>query len=279
MITSGKGGVGKTTTAANFASALALRGYKTVVIDFDIGLRNLDLLMGCERRIVYDFINVINNDAKLNQALIKDKRLPNLSILPASQTRDKESLKKEGVETILNQLREEFEYIICDSPAGIEKGAMMALYFADTAIVVTNPEMTSIRDSDRIIGIIGAKSRRAELDLPPIKEYYLLNRYDPKRAERQEIIDLETVQKILAIDFLGIIPESDDIIHASNIGEPVVFHEPAIPAGQAYLNVVSRYLGEDVPHQHLPQEGKIGFWTSLYQTFISQTKKLTSKKT
>ena len=177
VVTSGKGGVGKTTSSAAISTGLAQRGKKTVVIDFDIGLRNLDLIMGCERRVVYDFVNVINGEATLNQALIKDKRVENLFILPASQTRDKDALTKEGVEKIINKLQEmDFDYIICDSPAGIETGALMALYFADEAIVTTNPEVSSVRDSDRILGILASKSRRAEQSLAPVKEHLLLTR-------------------------------------------------------------------------------------------------------
>ncbi len=169
VITSGKGGVGKTTTAAAFAAGLALRGHKTVVIDFDVGLRNLDLIMGCERRVVFDFINVINGDANLNQALIKDKRNDNLFIFPTSQTRDKDALKRQGVERVIEELKQQFDYIICDSPAGIEHGAITALYFADSAIIVTNPEVSSVRDSDRIIGILSSRSRRAERNEPPVE--------------------------------------------------------------------------------------------------------------
>ena len=184
VMTSGKGGVGKTTSSAAIATGLALKGHKTVVIDFDVGLRNLDLLMGCERRVVFDFINVIQGDAKLKQALIKDKRVENLSILPTSQTRDKDALTKEGVARVLDELRQEFDYIVCDSPAGIEKGALLALYFADEAIVVSNPEISSVRDSDRILGVLASRSRRAELGLEPVREHLLLTRYDTQRVAR-----------------------------------------------------------------------------------------------
>src|SRR5437763_498065 len=190
-ITSGKGGVGKTTTAAAFAAGLALRGHKTVVIDFDVGLRNLDLVMGCERRVVFDFINVINGDANLNQALIKDKRNDNLYIFPTSQTRDKDALKREGVERVLEELKQQFDFIICDSPAGIEHGAVTALYFADAAIIVTNPEVSSVRDSDRIIGILASRSRRAERNEPPVETNLLLTRYDPARVAKGEMLTVE----------------------------------------------------------------------------------------
>jgi septum site-determining protein MinD len=249
VITSGKGGVGKTTSSAAFATGLALRGFKTVVIDFDVGLRNLDLIMGCERRVVYDFVNVINGEASLSQALIKDKRVDNLYILPASQTRDKDALTQEGVEKIINDLSTQgFDYILCDSPAGIERGAQLALYFADSAIVVTNPEVSSVRDSDRILGILASKTRRAEQDLEPVSEFLLLTRYAPERVERGDMLSVEDVKEILAIPLLGIIPESPAVLRASNSGSPVVLDD-ASDAGKAYRDAISRFLGEDLPHR------------------------------
>src|SRR5438132_3658543 len=208
VITSGKGGVGKTTTAAAFAAGLALRGHKTVVIDFDVGLRNLDLIMGCERRVVFDFINVINGDANLNQALIKDKRNDNLFIFPTSQTRDKDALRREGVDRVLEELKQQFDYIICDSPAGIEHGAITALYFADSAIIVTNPEVSSVRDSDRIIGILASRSRRAEFNLEPVAVHLLLSRYSPERVRKGEMLTVEEGKEIMSIPLLGAIPET-----------------------------------------------------------------------
>lgn len=246
VVTSGKGGVGKTTSSAAFATGLALRGFKTVIIDFDIGLRNLDLIMGCERRVVYDFVNVINREANLTQALIKDKRIDNLYILPASQTRDKDALTDEGVERVLDELKKEFDYIVCDSPAGIERGALMALYHADAAIVVTNPEVSSVRDSDRILGILASKSKRAEQRLEPISEYLLLTRYSPERVESGEMLSVDDVKEILAVPLLGIIPESQAVLRASNQGVPVVLDEQS-DAGLAYKDAVARFLGEDVP--------------------------------
>jgi septum site-determining protein MinD len=243
VVTSGKGGVGKTTTAAAFAAGLALRGYKTVVIDFDVGLRNLDLVMGCERRVVFDFINVINGDAKLNQALIRDKRNDNLYIFPTSQTRDKEALKREGVDRVLDELKSDFDYIVCDSPAGIEHGAITALYFADSAIIVTNPEVSSVRDSDRIIGILSSKSRRAERNQEAVTVQLLVTRYAPDRVTRGEMLTVEDVKEILSIPLLGVIPESESVLRASNTGTPVVFEEDS-PAGRAYLDAVARFLGE-----------------------------------
>ncbi len=243
VVTSGKGGVGKTTTAAAFSAGLALRGHKTVVIDFDVGLRNLDLVMGCERRVVFDFINVINGDAKLNQALIKDKRNENLFIFPTSQTRDKEALKREGVDRVLEELKANFDYIICDSPAGIEHGAITALYFADSAIIVTNPEVSSVRDSDRIIGILNSKSRRAERGEAPVTVNLLLTRYAPDRVTKGEMLTVDDVKEILSIPLLGVIPESESVLRASNTGTPVVFDEES-PAGHAYLDAVARFLGE-----------------------------------
>lgn len=245
VVTSGKGGVGKTTSAAAIATGLALQGKKTVVIDFDVGLRNLDLIMGCERRVVFDFINVLNDGIRLHQALIKDKRVEGLYILPTSQTRDKDALHVEGVERALNELRQEFDYIICDSPAGIEKGAQMALYFADEAIIVTNPEVSSVRDSDRIIGILNSKSRRAERGEEPVKQHLLLTRYDVDRVARGEMLKLDDVLEILAIPVLGVIPQDDSVLQASNVGMPIVLDERS-PAGQAYNDAVRRLIGEQL---------------------------------
>jgi septum site-determining protein MinD len=255
VVTSGKGGVGKTTTSAAISMGLALRGHRTVVIDFDIGLRNLDLIMGCERRVVYDFVNVINNEASLNQALIKDKRCENLFILPASQTRDKDALTLEGVERVLNELSENYDYIVCDSPAGIERGAHLAMYFADDAIVVTNPEVSSVRDSDRMLGLLASKSRRAEQNQEPIREYLLLTRYSPQRVKLGEMLSVDDVQEILSLHLLGVIPESKAVLSASNSGNPVVIDDKS-DAGQAYQDVVSRYLGEEVPHRFIDEEKK-----------------------
>ena len=243
VVTSGKGGVGKTTTAAAFSSGLALNGYKTVVIDFDIGLRNLDIIMGCERRVVFDFVNVINGEASLRQALIKDKRIRDLFILPASQTRDKDSLTQEAVGRILNELAQEFDYIVCDSPAGIETGALMAMYFADHAIVVTNPEVSSVRDSDRILGILASKTKRAMEDNTPISEHLLITRYDPVRVEKGEMLSVTDVNDILSIPLIGVIPESKAILKASNTGIPVILDEDS-DAGQAYKDAIARFLGE-----------------------------------
>ncbi|WP_028115547.1 septum site-determining protein MinD [Ferrimonas senticii] len=255
VVTSGKGGVGKTTTSASISMGLALRGHRTVVIDFDIGLRNLDLILGCERRVVYDFVNVIRGEATLNQALIKDKRNDNLYVLPASQTRDKDALSQSGVEQVLEQLKQQFDFIICDSPAGIEHGAMMALYFADEAIVTTNPEVSSVRDSDRIIGMLQSRSRRAELGLEPVKEHLLLTRYNPERVASQEMLSLADVEEILAIPVLGLIPECGSVLNASNKGLPVIMDETS-HAGQAYQDAVSRLLGEDKPLRFLDVEKK-----------------------
>ncbi len=246
VVTSGKGGVGKTTSAAAIATGLALRGNKTVVIDFDVGLRNLDLIMGCERRVVYDLVNVIQGEAGLNQALIRDKRVDNLHILPASQTRDKDALTLEGVEAVLEKLSEDFDYILCDSPAGIERGAQLAMYFADEAIVVTNPEVSSVRDSDRILGLLASKTRRAERGDEPIRERLLITRYNPERVDSGDMLNLDDIREILAIDLLGLIPESEAVLRASNQGLPVT-HDANSDAGQAYNDTVARLLGEEIP--------------------------------
>ncbi|WP_394129996.1 septum site-determining protein MinD [Shewanella maritima] len=262
VVTSGKGGVGKTTSSAAIATGLALKGHKTVVIDFDIGLRNLDLIMGCERRVVYDFVNVINGEANLNQALIKDKRCEHLFILPASQTRDKDALTKEGVGKVLDDLAKDFEYIICDSPAGIEQGAMMALYFADVAIVTTNPEVSSVRDSDRILGMLQSRSRRAEQNLDPIQEYLLLTRYSPARVKTGEMLSVEDVEEILAIKLVGVIPESQAVLKASNSGVPVIIDQES-DAGLAYSDTIERLLGNDVPLRFTEEEKK-GFLKRIF---------------
>ena len=256
VVTSGKGGVGKTTSSAAIGTGLALKGFKTVIIDFDIGLRNLDLIMGCERRVVYDFVNVIKGEATLNQALIKDKRTPNLSILPASQTRDKDALNKEGVQKVLDDLAESgFEYIVCDSPAGIETGAIMALYFADEAIVTTNPEVSSVRDSDRILGMLASKSQRAEQGKEPVKEHLLLTRYNPERVTRGDMLSVEDVLDILSIPLLGVIPESPAVLKASNSGSPVILDTES-DAGLAYGDAVSRLIGEKVDFRFIEEEKK-----------------------
>jgi len=262
VLTSGKGGVGKTTSAAAIAAGLALRGKRTVVIDFDVGLRNLDLIMGCERRVVFDFINVINGDAILNQALIKDKRNDNLYIFPTSQTRDKDALKRAGVDRVIEELKQQFDYIICDSPAGIEHGAITALYFADSAIIVTNPEVSSVRDSDRIIGILASRSRRAERNEPPVELNLLLTRYDPGRVVRGEMLTVDDVKEILSIPLLGVIPESESVLRASNTGTPVAFDEDS-PAGRAYLDAVARFLGEQREMRFVQPERR-GFLKVLF---------------
>ncbi|MEM7873551.1 septum site-determining protein MinD [Morganella morganii] len=263
VVTSGKGGVGKTTSSAAIATGLAQKGKKTVVIDFDIGLRNLDLIMGCERRVVYDFVNVIQGDATLNQALIKDKRTDNLFILPASQTRDKDALTREGVEKVLNELGEmDFDFIICDSPAGIESGALMALYFADEAIITTNPEVSSVRDSDRILGILSSKSRRAEQGLEPITEHLLLTRYNPGRVSSGDMLSMEDVLEILCIPLIGVIPEDQSVLRSSNQGEPVILDQES-DAGKAYDDTVARILGEDRPFRFIEEEKK-GFLKRLF---------------
>jgi len=263
VVTSGKGGVGKTTTSASFSTGLALRGHKTAVIDFDVGLRNLDLIMGCERRVVYDLINVIQGEATLNQALIKDKQCPELYVLAASQTRDKDALTVEGVKKVLDELAAmDFEYIVCDSPAGIENGAMMAMHFADEALVVTNPEVSSVRDSDRILGMLSSKTRRAIDGGDPIKEHLLITRYNPGRVDQGQMLSLEDIQDILRIALIGVIPESEAVLQASNQGLPAV-HLQGSDVSEAYKDVVARFLGEDRPLRFIEAQ-KPGFLKRLF---------------
>lgn len=263
VVTSGKGGVGKTTTSASFATGLALRGLKTVVIDFDVGLRNLDLIMGCERRVVYDFINVIQGEANLNQALIKDKQCENLFVLAASQTRDKDALSQEGVEKVLNDLAGMgFDYIVCDSPAGIETGALMAMHFADEALIVTNPEVSSVRDSDRILGMLGSKTKRAIEGSDPIKEHLLITRYNPNRVEDGQMLSLQDIQDILRVPLIGVIPESENVLQASNQGTPAI-HMNGSDVSEAYKDVIDRFLGEDKPLRFVDVE-KAGFFKRLF---------------
>lgn len=255
VVTSGKGGVGKTTTSASFATGLALRGHKTVVIDFDVGLRNLDLILGCERRVVFDFVNVIHGEAKLQQALIKDKTVENLYILAASQTRDKDALTQDGVERVLNELKQDFEYIICDSPAGIERGAHLAMYFADEALVVTNPEVSSVRDSDRVLGLLASKTQKVEQGRGRLKEHLVLTRYNPNRVVKNEMMSVKDIEDILAIPLLGVIPESPAVLTSSNSGSPVISDKNS-DAGVAYDDLVARFLGEERPHRFLNPEKK-----------------------
>lgn len=263
VVTSGKGGVGKTTSSAAISTGLALKGKKTVVIDFDVGLRNLDLIMGCERRVVYDFVNVIQGEASLSQALIKDKHTENLFVLPASQTRDKDALNQEGVGKVIDELKKmDFDFIICDSPAGIEAGALMALYYADEAVITTNPEVSSVRDSDRILGILASKSKRAEEGKEPIKEHLLITRYNPKRVNAGEMLSLEDIIDLLRIPVVGVIPESESVLKASNQGEPVILDKESV-AGLAYQDTVDRLLGEEKPLRFVSEEKK-GLFKRLF---------------
>jgi septum site-determining protein MinD len=263
VVTSGKGGVGKTTTSASIAVGLARRGKRVVVIDFDIGLRNLDLIMGCERRVVYDFVNVIHGECNLRQALIKDKRFENLYVLAASQTRDKDALTSEGVRRVLDELGAEgFDYVICDSPAGIEKGAHLAMYFADRAIVVVNPEVSSVRDSDRILGLLASKTQRAEAGTGGVREHLLLTRYSPRRVATGEMMSVADVKEILGLEVVGVIPESTDVLSASNAGTPVILNDKS-EVSHAYEDAVARLLGETVPLR-FTEEPKKGLFARMF---------------
>ena len=254
VVTSGKGGVGKTTSTAALGAALAQAGEKVVVIDFDVGLRNLDLVMGAERRVVFDLINVVQGVAKLSQALIRDKRLENLWLLPASQTRDKDALTDEGVGNIITELRNNFDWILCDSPAGIERGALLAMRYADEAVIVTNPEVSSVRDSDRIIGMLDSKTIKAERGERVVK-HVLITRYDSARALRGEMLSIDDILEILATPLLGIIPESQDVLRASNVGSPVTLNNAASAPARAYTDAVRRLMGETVT-MTVPVESK-----------------------
>jgi septum site-determining protein MinD len=246
VVTSGKGGVGKTTSTAALGAALAEAGETVVVIDFDVGLRNLDLVMGAERRVVFDLINVIQNTAKLSQALIRDRRLETLWLLPASQTRDKDALTADGIAKVIGELRQRFDWVICDSPAGIERGAVLAMRHADAAVIVTNPEVSSVRDSDRIIGLLDSKTEKAERG-ERVQKYLLITRYDPVRAGKGEMLSIEDVLEILSIPLLGVVPESQEVLRASNIGTPVTLCKPPSTAGMAYQDAMRRLMGENVP--------------------------------
>lgn len=261
VVTSGKGGVGKTTSTAALGAALALGGESVVVVDFDVGLRNLDLVLGAERRVVYDLINVVQGDAKLSQALIRDKRLENMSLLPASQTRDKDALTSEGVARVVAELRQRFDWVICDSPAGIERGATLAMRHADAAVVVTNPEVSSVRDSDRIIGLLDSKTECAERG-DTMEKHLLLTRYDAVRAGRGEMLKVEDVLEILSIPLLGIIPESSEVLRASNLGSPVTLASPTSTPARAYLDAARRLRGE-VVEMVIPGERR-GFFGGLF---------------
>jgi septum site-determining protein MinD len=254
VVTSGKGGVGKTTTTAALGAALAQTGQKVVVVDFDVGLRNRDLILGAERRVVFDLINVVHGVAKLPQALIKDKRLENLWLLPASQTRDKDALTEKGVERVIAELKEKFDWVICDSPAGIERGAILAMRYADAAVIVTNPEVSSVRDSDRIIGMLDSRTVRAEKG-ERIEKHLLITRYDAARAARGEMLSIEDVLEILSTPLLGIIPESEEVLKASNVGSPVTLSNALSAPARAYMDAAKRLQGETIA-MNVPREKK-----------------------
>jgi septum site-determining protein MinD len=262
VITSGKGGVGKTTTAASLAYGLAEAGHKTCVIDFDIGLRNLDIHLGCERRVIFDFVNVINGECRLNQALIKDKREPNLYLLAASQTKDKTSLTEEGVGKVIEDLSAEFDFVLCDSPAGIESGARHAMYFADDAIICTNPELSSCRDSDKMVGFIDSKAKKAAELGGKVRQWLLITRYDPERVAAEESLSMQDIGDILGLPLIGVIPESKHVLTSSNMGQPVILGAKS-DAAEAYKDMVDRFLGKEVELRFVHPKEK-GFFSSFF---------------
>lgn len=262
VITSGKGGVGKTTSAASFGAGLAKKGFRTCLIDFDIGLRNLDIHLGMERRVVYDFVNCILDECRLEQALIKDRRDPNLFLLAASQTRDKTALTEDGVQRVLNELTAQFDYVVCDSPAGIENGAMHAMYFADRALICTNPELSSVRDSDRMVGLVNSKSKRAVEGRPAVKQQLVITRYQPDKVANDNMISLHDIEEMLGLQLVGVIPESEDVLNSSNVGQPVLY-SPQSDAGECYEDMVERFLGVEKDFRHIDVKPK-GLWGRMF---------------
>jgi len=262
-ITSGKGGVGKSTTTANIATALAMLGKKVVAVDFDIGLRNLDMILGLENRIVYDVVDVMEGRCNLAQAIIKDKRTKNLHFLPASQTKDKSVLDKDKVEKLINELKKDFDYILIDSPAGIESGFEHSIYLADRALIVTTPEISAVRDADRVIGIIDAKSKKAK-EGKEVKKEIIINRIKPELVEKEEMLSIDDVLHILALPLIGVIPDDEDIIKSTNLGEPIVLNEKSL-VGEAFRRVARRILGEEV--EFLDFNKKKGLFSKLKRLF------------
>ena len=244
-ITSGKGGVGKSTTTANVATGLALLGKKVIAVDFDIGLRNLDMILGLENRIVYDVVDVMEGRCNLAQAIIKDKRTPNLHFLPASQTKDKSVLNKDKVEKLIKNLKKDFDYILIDSPAGIESGFEHSIFLADRALIVTTPEVSAIRDADRVIGIIDAKSKKAQ-NGEEVDKRIIINRIKPELVEKGEMLPIEDVLDLLSLPLIGVIPDDEEIVKSTNIGKPIVLDEKSF-VGEAFRRVARRIEGEDVP--------------------------------
>ena len=265
-VISGKGGVGKTTTSANLSIATAKEGKKTVVVDFDLGQRNLDMILGLENRVVYDITHVMDGEVNLKQALIKDKNVPNLYFLAASQTKDKTVLNEQKVEKLINMLKdEEFEFIFLDSPAGIESGFEHTILFADAAIVVVNPEVSSIRDSDRVIGLVDAKSKKAK-DGKSVEKLLIINRINPELIEKDEMLRSEDILEILSIPLLGKVPEDEKVIDASNKGKPVILNPDSL-AGRAYERVGKRLCGEEVAFEDVESVKNRGILSKLAGMF------------
>lgn len=262
-VTSGKGGVGKSTTTANISTALAKLGKKVIAVDFDIGLRNLDMILGLENRIVYDVVDVMEGNCNLAQAVIKDKRTQNLHFLPASQTKDKNVLNKEKVEKFIDELKKDFDYILIDSPAGIESGFEHSIYLADRALIVTTPEISSVRDADRVIGIIDAKSKKAA-NGEEVQKHIIVNRIKPELVEKGEMLSIEDVLHILALPLIGVVPDDEDIVKSTNLGEPVALNEKSL-VGEAFRRIAKRINGEET--EFLDLKSKKGFFGKIKGLF------------
>jgi septum site-determining protein MinD len=259
VVTSGKGGVGKTTSTAALGAALARGGRRVAVVDFDVGLRNLDLVMGAERRVVFDLTNVVQGTARLSQALLPDPHLDTLYLLPASQIRGKESLTEDGVGRVIAELRDQFDWVICDSPAGIERGAILAMRFADEAIIIVNPEISSVRDSSRILGFVDSRPLKVETG-GRLDKHLLITRFDPQRVACGEMLSIDDIRAILPVPLLGIIPESEEVLRASNLGAPLTVCARDSDISRAYVEAARRISGDRI---EITIPGKKGLFAKL----------------